>query len=189
MRNKTYCDIDIASLTPLLRNPRDLIMDFNSTPTTPSQSSMIVSRWQPPSERTQETKQIEISLLRKSVVEKVSGWANFRRWFKRIYYDVMSTIATTIRIRLKENKTCMYYGHVVKVEEWVGFLPKCADCGKTVTDISQLRTSLPKRPNEVPRRKQRGITRGTSFYFTPQAARNLPTEIKNAKQHSNPETE
>lgn len=40
----------------------------------------------------------------------------------------------------RNNTMCKNYGHVIR-GKWAGYLPKCADCGQTISSSDQLRKS------------------------------------------------
>lgn len=61
---------------------------------------------------------------------------------KALYQLVNSVFSGTVIFftPVKKNSMCTYYGHVI-ASNWSGHLPKCTDCGVSITDPRTLRSS------------------------------------------------
>lgn len=53
-------------------------------------------------------------------------------------HGIVSALALSFT-KPEKNAMCKYYGHVKAEGSWQGELPKCTDCGETISSLAELR--------------------------------------------------
>lgn len=65
---------------------------------------------------------------------------NVRKIWSSVVNEIKSAFSSLFAAKQeKANSMCKYYGHVIRGNTWQGYLPKCADCGETISAPDQLR--------------------------------------------------
>jgi NADPH-dependent curcumin reductase CurA len=62
-------------------------------------------------------------------------------FFRGVAGSVMDALVPPV----KKHAMCDNYGHIADLASWTDHLPKCSDCGKTITSRNELRGSVPVR--------------------------------------------
>jgi hypothetical protein len=110
-------------------------------------NKMLIQHVRKPVNRFYRQPEQSLSPEQRSSLRKVSASASIQRektsirrailaFIENVLVDARLTFSTP-----KHNAMCQNYGHVIRDIRWTGQFPNCADCGKKITDQSQLRKS------------------------------------------------
>lgn len=80
------------------------------------------------------------------LVRQMTATVRRRPIFDSIRACIAGGLSSTIHLfhvylQKKSSPMCTNYGHINTQKTWKGWLPKCEDCGATIKDPSELRSS------------------------------------------------